>query len=135
MGKTQSAEFTCIDTEGQQLSPDLIALDFPEFKKHITVLNTESKGLEKDKIFAYSSLKHYDYDSVLNYRRRDAIVFVCKKISEDKFQTFVYLCKNFSYTMDLAPLETILKDKSVDLEKITPLVRLLKSKDNFENVK
>jgi len=129
MGNRQS-EFYSVWKEGKELSSELIKLEFPSFENHLQVLNKEAKGVADGGVFSYSSLKHYDYDHVLNYKRRDALVFICEKVKEDHYKTFVFICNNFSYKMNLEMLKTMLKPLIAE-DKVNQIIGTLGSEENF----
>jgi len=121
------SQFSCIDKEGALLRPRLVAAEFPEFKEHVELLIEESKDLKIAGVLAFSSLKKYKYDKLLNYQRRDALVYCCKKVSEDEFRVFVYTCLKFEYGVKLDEIEQILKTFNISAEKMGAVLKKFRS--------
>jgi len=122
MGNSRS-EFVCIEKDGAPLSPNLIALSFPEFKQFVQTLVDESKGVAKGKTFSYSIVKDHAYDTVLNYQKQDAIVFACKKVEEDEFITYIYVCKDFHFNVNLEFIKKSLSTIGVESDRVLAVLK------------
>jgi len=122
----QTSNFTCISSEGEPMSPELVSLTFPEFKEFLIQLQTDSKGIETGKVLAYSHLKKYKYDTVLHHQRQDALIYVCKKVKENSYIFTVYACTNFEYNINLENLKDILLGLGLEGERVISLLQKFK---------
>jgi len=103
----EKVQFTTLGKDGALMSEELIHQFFAKSETDLKVLVNESKSLSVGGFLSFTIKEKTKYSTALSCTYYKVQVYVCKRVDDTNFQSFVFSCDEFSYKVDLEHLKQL----------------------------